>query len=89
MASSAFSEEKGRNKRDADGSAGKDLLVAYLSDVGGYDRQYRDVSDENENGSGGKLSNLNIKGSLGYHLLTLRSCRRELFLKSYNADTST
>lgn len=37
-------------KRDAEGD-GRDLLVAYLSDVGGYDRNYRDVSDEDESGS--------------------------------------
>lgn len=37
-------------KRDAE-SDGRDLLVAYLSDVGGYDRNYRDVSDEDESGS--------------------------------------
>ena len=39
-------------KRDAEGD-GRDLLVAYLSDVGGYDRNYRDVSDEDESGSSG------------------------------------
>ena len=37
-----------KEKRDAEGD-GRDLLVAYLSDVGGYDRNYRDVGDEDEN----------------------------------------
>ena len=39
-----------KEKRDAEGD-GRDLLVAYLSDVGGYDRNYRDVGDEDENSS--------------------------------------
>lgn len=43
-------ENKRTVKRDAEGD-GRDLLVAYLSDVGGYDRNYRDVSDEDESGS--------------------------------------
>ena len=45
-------ENKRTVKRDAEGD-GRDLLVAYLSDVGGYDRNYRDVSDEDESGSSG------------------------------------
>lgn len=43
-------EPKRKQKRDAEGD-GRDLLVAYLSDVGGYDRNYRDVEDEDESGS--------------------------------------
>jgi len=43
---------KRKQKRDAEGD-GRDLLVAYLSDVGGYDRSYRDVEDEDESGSSG------------------------------------
>ena len=46
-------QPKNKEKRDAEGD-GRDLLVAYLSDVGGYDRNYRDVGDEDENGSLGK-----------------------------------
>lgn len=45
-------EPKKKEKRDAEGD-GRDLLVAYLSDVGGYDRNYRDVEDEDESGSSG------------------------------------
>ena len=37
-----------KEKRDAEGD-GRDLLVAYLSDVGGYDRNYRDVGVVDEN----------------------------------------
>ena len=42
-----------KEKRDTEGD-GRDLLVAYLSDVGGYDRNYRDVGDEDENSSLGR-----------------------------------
>lgn len=45
-------EPKRKQKRDAEGD-GRDLLVAYLSDVGGYDRNYRDVEDEDVSGSSG------------------------------------
>ena len=56
MTSNALAgEEKDRMKREAESSTGKNLLVAYLSDVGGYDRQYRDVDDQDESGSGGKV----------------------------------
>ena len=48
----ASPEPKRKQKRDAEGD-GRDLLVAYLSDVGGYDRNYRDVEDEDESGSSG------------------------------------
>lgn len=47
-------EPKKKEKRDAEGD-GRDLLVAYLSDVGGYDRPYRDVEDVDESGSSGKM----------------------------------
>lgn len=43
-------EHKRKEKRDAEGD-GRDLLVAYLSDVGGYDRNYRDVEGQDESGS--------------------------------------
>ena len=46
-----------KEKRDAEGD-GRDLLVAYLSDVGGYDRNYRDVGDEDENSSLGRNANI-------------------------------
>ena len=46
-----------KEKRDAEGD-GRDLLVAYLSDVGGYDRNYRDVGDEDENSSLGRNASL-------------------------------
>lgn len=45
-----------KEKRDAEGD-GRNLLVAYLSDVGGYDRNYRDVGDEDENSSLGRNAN--------------------------------
>jgi len=48
--SKASIDHKRKEKRDAEGD-GRDLLVAYLSDVGGYDRNYRDVGDEDESGS--------------------------------------
>lgn len=48
--SKASFDHKRKEKRDAEGD-GRDLLVAYLSDVGGYDRNYRDVGDEDESGS--------------------------------------
>lgn len=50
---------KRKQKRDAEGD-GRDLLVAYLSDVGGYDRNYRDVDDEDESGSSGSKINITI-----------------------------
>ena len=50
---------KRKQKRDAEGD-GRDLLVAYLSDVGGYDRNYRDVEDEDESGSSGNKINITI-----------------------------
>lgn len=54
-------QPKNKEKRDAEGD-GRDLLVAYLSDVGGYDRNYRDVGDEDENGSlGSKDKNQKIE----------------------------
>lgn len=53
--SKASLEHKRKEKRDAEGD-GRDLLVAYLSDVGGYDRDYRDVGDEDESGSSGNKS---------------------------------
>lgn len=46
-------QPKRKEKRDAEGD-GRDLLVAYLSDVGGYDRNYRDVEGQDESGSSGK-----------------------------------
>ena len=46
-----------KEKRDAEGD-GRDLLVAYLSDVGGYDRNYRDVGDEDENSSLGRNASI-------------------------------
>lgn len=52
MESKRSSLEHRTVKRDVE-SDGRDLLVAYLSDVGGYDRNYRDVSDEDESGSSG------------------------------------
>lgn len=45
-------QPKRKEKRDAEGD-GRDLLVAYLSDVGGYDRNYRDVEGQDESGSSG------------------------------------
>ena len=48
-------KEAERKKREAELQHGKNLLVAYLSDVGGYDRKYRDVEDEDENGSKGMV----------------------------------
>lgn len=53
MGSKASLKHKRKEKRDAEGD-GRDLLVAYLSDVGGYDRNYRSVGDEDESGSSGK-----------------------------------
>ena len=53
-ASAAAHEPKKKEKREAEAD-GRDLLVAYLSDVGGYDRNYRDVEDEDESGSSGSL----------------------------------
>ena len=55
MASKTASVEHTRKeKRDAEGD-GRDLLVAYLSDVGGYDRNYRDVEGQDESGSSGNI----------------------------------
>lgn len=54
MGSKASLKHKRKEKRDAEGD-GRDLLVAYLSDVGGYDRNYRSVGDEDESGSSGKI----------------------------------
>ena len=54
MASNALNKEKDRHKRETERNTGKDLLIAYLSDVGGYDREYRDVSDQDEDGSAGE-----------------------------------
>lgn len=54
MGSKASLNHKRKEKRDAEGD-GRDLLVAYLSDVGGYDRNYRSVGDEDESGSSGKI----------------------------------
>ena len=47
-------EHTKKEKRDAEGD-GRDLLVAYLSDVGGYDRNYRDVEGQDESGSAGNM----------------------------------
>ena len=59
-------EPKRKQKRDAEGD-GRELLVAYLSDVGGYDRNYRDVEDEDESGSSG--NKINIEAYSLYYLL--------------------
>ena len=53
----AYLQSTTKEKRDAEGD-GRDLLVAYLSDVGGYDRNYRDVGDEDENSSLGRNANI-------------------------------
>ena len=47
-------EHTRKEKRDTEGD-GRDLLVAYLSDVGGYDRNYRDVEGQDESGSSGNI----------------------------------
>ncbi len=39
------------DKRSADSSDGRNLLMAYLGNVGGYDREYRSVEDENKPGN--------------------------------------
>lgn len=46
-----------KEKWDVEGD-GWDFLVVYLSDVGGYDRNYCDVGDEDENSLLGR--NVNI-----------------------------
>ena len=58
---------KRKEKRDAEAD-GRDLLVAYLSDVGGYDRNYRDVEDEDESGSSGNNINVTIVTYSPYYL---------------------
>ena len=66
---------KRKQKREAEGD-GRDLLVAYLSDVGGYDRNYRDVEDEDESGSSGNKINITIiTYSLYYLLYGEQGCR--------------
>jgi len=42
------------HKRDAEINEGRDLLVSYLGNVGGYDRQYRSV-DSQEEGEGNSI----------------------------------
>ena len=37
-------------KRSAENSDGRNLLMAYLGNVGGYDREYRSAEDENKPG---------------------------------------
>jgi hypothetical protein len=39
------------DKRSADSPDGRNLLMAYLGNVGGYDREYRSVEDENKPGN--------------------------------------
>lgn len=41
-------DEKNVHKRSAENSDGRSLLMAYLGDVGGYDREYRSAEDENK-----------------------------------------
>ena len=40
--------KKNVDKRSADSSDGRNLLMSYLGNVGGYDREYRSVEDENK-----------------------------------------
>lgn len=54
VSKTASVEHTRKEKRDAEGD-GRDLLVAYLSDVGGYDRNYRDVEGQDESGSSGNI----------------------------------
>jgi len=71
MASKTASVEHTRKeKREAEGD-GRDLLVAYLSDVGGYDRNYRDVEDQDESGSSGNIVEItyNCQCACGLHFL--------------------
>ena len=43
-------EKKNVDKRSAEEGDGRNLLMAYLGNVGGYDREYRSVEDENTPG---------------------------------------
>lgn len=42
--------EQNVEKRSAENSDGRNLLMAYLGNVGGYDREYRSAEDENKPG---------------------------------------
>lgn len=42
--------KKNVKKRSAETSDGRNLLMAYLGNVGGYDREYRSVEDEDKPG---------------------------------------
>ena len=76
MASKTASVEHTRKeKRDAEGD-GRDLLVAYLSDVGGYDRNYRDVEGQDESGSSGNIV-LHIKTLSDSHRTRVRLQQRK------------
>lgn len=48
--------EKSVEKRSAENSDGRNLLMAYLGNVGGYDREYRSAEDENKPGSDHSMS---------------------------------
>ena len=43
-------DKKNMDKRSAENSDGRNLLMAYLGNVGGYDREYRSAEDENKPG---------------------------------------
>ena len=87
MASKTASVEHTRKeKRDAEGD-GRDLLVAYLSDVGGYDRNYRDVEGQDESGSSGNIVDY---CTCGLHMKTLSDSHRTLVrLQQRKYETST
>ena len=42
--------EQNVEKRSVENSDGRNLLMAYLGNVGGYDREYRSAEDENKPG---------------------------------------
>lgn len=44
-------DKKDVEKRSAENSDGRNLLMAYLGNVGGYDREYRSAEDENTPGN--------------------------------------
>ena len=72
VSKTASVEHTRKEKRDAEGD-GRDLLVAYLSDVGGYDRNYRDVEGQDESGSSGNIMEItyNCHCACGLHMKTL------------------